>query len=135
MPRTSDMPTPTTDVGHTALLDCPFCGGRAALFSRITNYWAYCTNESCGAEVGGEGTPEEAITAWNRRAHHEKLVEALRWYGERASSLASRLNGLAVADMSPKDFTYIEALLTEISLDAGRRAAALLAPLPSRNTL
>lgn len=54
------------------------------------------------------------------------MVSALEWYGERASSLASALNGMALADAMGQS-NRIEAILVELSLDAGRRAAACIA--------
>lgn len=58
-------------------------------------------------------------------------VEAVRWYGERASALASRLNGNKLSAMSGSDASYVEAVLVELTLDAGRRAAKALAAMGS----
>lgn len=58
------------------------------------------------------------------------VTEALTWYGERATSLASRLNGQSLDAMSRADLTYITAIITELALDAGRRAATVLTDGP-----
>lgn len=73
------MPTPTTDVGHTAtLLPCPFCGSSTSVQSRGDVSWAQCRSNECRSEGSSRFSEAEAIAAWNRRAHHEKLVEAAR---------------------------------------------------------
>lgn len=52
------------------LKPCPFCGGRAIVSSSRMPiaFWAYCTNEKCGAEVNGRSTPEGTAELWNARA-------------------------------------------------------------------
>jgi Lar family restriction alleviation protein len=56
------------------LKPCPFCGGKALVEERhhndgITKWITYRVrcDSGCGAIVGVERTPKEAITAWNRR--------------------------------------------------------------------
>ncbi len=56
------------------LLPCPFCGGKASLFSfeqpdgSIT-YEVDCENSDCevSACTAMHGTPEEAAAVWNKR--------------------------------------------------------------------
>lgn len=48
----------------------------------------------------------------------KEAVAALEWYGERAGSIGKRLE----AFKEGKDLDYIMALLTELSLDGGKRA-------------
>ena len=56
------------------LKPCPFCGGKAILKKpgrRSLSYWAKCAGEKCQVhpQTDYKYTPEEAIEAWNRRAH------------------------------------------------------------------
>jgi Lar family restriction alleviation protein len=53
------------------LKPCPFCGGRAAIFTRENAHWPHCLNEEeCGAEGPGASDIASAAAAWNRRASH-----------------------------------------------------------------
>lgn len=56
----------------------------------------------------------------------DKTLDAVKWYGERASSIASVLGSMSVADGMSMNANRIEAILTELSLDAGRRAAVVV---------
>ena len=63
----------------TELKPCPFCGGKAEVFSDVTfkaetgekiaeiKFFAWCTD--CPALVSGD-TENEAIDAWNRRTNN-----------------------------------------------------------------
>ncbi len=50
------------------LLPCPFCGGSEIEICHTSLYWGQCGNFDCGANTGGEETPELAIAQWNARA-------------------------------------------------------------------
>lgn len=56
------------ELDEAVLLPCPFCGSRGYVFERDAAYWAYCTNDDCGAETNGSKDRSEAIANWNRRA-------------------------------------------------------------------
>lgn len=47
------------------LKPCPFCGGEAHI--QKSGNWIRCAE--CGAETDYYDIEEEAIAAWNRRAH------------------------------------------------------------------
>jgi hypothetical protein len=53
----------------SALLPCPFCGGKAALFrgDRGTHTYAGCTHLDCHVEGSEWPTSAEAAAAWNTR--------------------------------------------------------------------
>ena len=103
-------------------LPCPFCGGPAEIWQRNDSPWyVECGSPGCiGADVVCYSDNEAgAIAWWNQRTQPDvnaDLLTALRWYGERASSLAST-----------KDGTYAEAVIVELALDAGGRADAVAA--------
>ena len=57
-----------------SLLPCPFCGGKASLFSfeqpdGSTTWEVDCENDNCevSACTAMHDTPEEAAAVWNRR--------------------------------------------------------------------
>lgn len=59
------------------------------------------------------------------------LREALVWYGDEAASLAKALGSVSMAEalsMNNADRNRIEAVLTVLGLDAGKRARTALQP-------
>ena len=46
---------------------CPFCGGRAHIYSSIGAIWWYAC-DNCKAETRAASTKSEALAIWNRRA-------------------------------------------------------------------
>lgn len=72
------------------LKPCPFCGGRAAIYSSTKNIflddtaaWCYCTKcKSRGAEFEDTKNNGEfvikAIEAWNRRVNDERRLHRPR---------------------------------------------------------
>ena len=59
------------------------------------------------------------------------LREALAWYGDEAASLAKSLGSVSMAEalsMNNADRNRIEAVLTVLGLDAGKRARTALQP-------
>ena len=50
------------------LKPCPFCGGKATMytFSVVKDYHVSC--DGCGAYSDDYRTPKKAAAAWNRRA-------------------------------------------------------------------
>lgn len=94
------------------LKPCPFCGGEAHLQTVMDSDMCFvCCKEVCWCAVGEnydrDAMPEhrfysqeEAIAAWNRRAHDARLVEALKasahalrsyQYGNSATELAEEM--------------------------------------------
>ena len=50
------------------LKKCPFCGGKAILYAAGIPY-VRCDN--CGTQTTAYQTPDEAISAWNRRHNND----------------------------------------------------------------
>jgi Lar family restriction alleviation protein len=55
----------------TELLDCPFCGEEAFVFTHYDGYSVRCANMACPSNGAYFETMEEAIEAWNARASRE----------------------------------------------------------------
>lgn len=57
--------------------DCPCCGSSAALrddcddqsMDGPMNWWVVCNGITCMLNTGGYYIPEDALEAWNLRAH------------------------------------------------------------------
>ena len=62
--------TPSNAIESSTLLACPFCGSDAK--QAIEHGWnlIYCSNNDCLVEPCTHDfeTPDEAVTAWNKRA-------------------------------------------------------------------
>jgi Lar family restriction alleviation protein len=58
-----------TSQSTVELKECPFCGGTEICFeySSPRNQYYYCGR--CGVATPGSGSPEQAASIWNRRAH------------------------------------------------------------------
>lgn len=130
------MNNPVDQPKVSGLLPCPHCGGQAALYHGDDGYtveckFCFCCSTERDAEI-------DAVAAWNCRVALPQPqattvgVKALEWYGECASSLASALNGASVGDaLNSGSSNKVEAILVELSLDAGRRAALAMQTNPS----
>lgn len=55
------------------LRNCPFCGGKAALYYASSCPYVKCTK--CGSKTGKYLNVEYAIKNWNRRAEETKVEE------------------------------------------------------------
>lgn len=60
-----------------ALLNCPFCGGEAAIYGADSYYVACCR---CEAQTARYRTAQEAIVNWNRRAAPENKALTLEQF-------------------------------------------------------
>lgn len=71
--------TATDPNTQSALLPCPFCGGRAAI-QAVSGYLAISCS-ACGATPDRKAykADTDAITAWNTRAHPPATGEAVAW--------------------------------------------------------
>ena len=60
-----------------ALRPCPFCGGKAKVYSISRHTWrATCNALDCCHLMHDWETPEEAIAGWNRRVLPESELQA-----------------------------------------------------------
>jgi Lar family restriction alleviation protein len=76
------------------LKPCPFCGGRAAIFTRENAHWPHCLNEEeCGAEGPGASDIASAAAAWNRRA--SSTISALEAERDKAMAWAKEQHAAA----------------------------------------
>jgi len=63
----------TTEQNATELRSCPFCGSQADFKTNGYATWVACSKCQC---TGEEGSREEAISAWNKRAQQPTPVPA-----------------------------------------------------------
>lgn len=65
-----------------AMKSCPFCGGSPILYRGAyidqgdDDYWSVCCSD-CSVDHGFHDRPDVAVTAWNKRAHIDRLLELL----------------------------------------------------------
>jgi hypothetical protein len=57
------------------VLECPFCGGVAALMPESNYYYVACLDEECAVQSIFSLDPDEVLKWWNRRPG--------RWYAHR----------------------------------------------------